>query len=415
VVSTSSGAGNLTISGNAITLPATGPGAASVGGSTAIPVITTDAYGRVASTSTAAVVAPAGTLSGATLASGVTASSLTSVGTLTGLTVSGSITPNANLTVNLGNSTSYYGTTYTGGLSANTATIGAGGVTATGNIAVNTATDAAITTTTTVAEIFNSGATTLKIGGAATTINIGATTGSIVPAANAAVNLGSSTAYWGTVFAGQHTGNAFTVGGGGITSSGNIVPSANATINSGSTSAYWNNSYAVTGNYNKINIGGQGIVPTSNVAVNLGSATAWFNTFYGVSTQAQYADLAENYQADAIYEPGTVLMFGGEAEVTVADPDTTAVAGVVSTNPAHLMNGALQGARVVALALQGRVPCRVIGPVAKGDILVSAGFGYAKAAPDRQLGMRFGQAIGKALENVDPGTKATIEVVVGRV
>ena len=89
VVSTSSGAGNLSISGTAVTLPATGPGAGSVGSSTAIPVITTDAYGRIASTSIAAVVAPAGTLSGSTLAATVTGSSLTSVGTLTGLTVSG--------------------------------------------------------------------------------------------------------------------------------------------------------------------------------------------------------------------------------------------------------------------------------------------------------------------------------------
>ena len=284
VVSTSSGTGNLSISAGAITLASTGPGAASVGSSTAIPVITTDAYGRVASTSTAAVVAPAGTLSGSTLNSGVTASSLTSVGTLTGLTVSGAVVPNGNVTVNLGG-----------------------------------------------------------------------------------------------------------------------------------TSAYWNNTYAATGNYNQINIGAQGIIPTSNVVANLGDATHWFNTFYGKATQAQYADLAENYQADAIYEPGTVLMFGGENEVTVADADTTAVAGVVSTNPAHLMNGALQGAKVAPIALQGRVPCKVIGPIAKGDILVSAGFGFAKTAPDRQLGMKFGQAIGKALENVDPGTKATIEVVVGRV
>ena len=89
VVSTSTGAGNLSISGTAIALPATGPGAGSVGSSTAIPVITTDAYGRVSATTTAAVIAPAGTLSGSTLNSGVTASSLTSVGTLTGLTVSG--------------------------------------------------------------------------------------------------------------------------------------------------------------------------------------------------------------------------------------------------------------------------------------------------------------------------------------
>ena len=99
----SSGAGNVTVSASTgavtLALPATGPGAVSVGSSTAIPVITTDAYGRVASTTTAAVVAPAGTLTGSTLASGVTASSLTSVGTLTGLTVSGTTTLQGNVQV----------------------------------------------------------------------------------------------------------------------------------------------------------------------------------------------------------------------------------------------------------------------------------------------------------------------------
>lgn len=99
----SSGAGNVTVSASTgavtLALPNSGPGAVSVGSSTAIPVITTDAYGRVASTTTAAVVAPAGTLTGSTLASGVTASSLTSVGTLTGLTVSGTTTLQGNVQV----------------------------------------------------------------------------------------------------------------------------------------------------------------------------------------------------------------------------------------------------------------------------------------------------------------------------
>jgi hypothetical protein len=129
-----------------------------------------------------------------------------------------------------------------------------------------------------------------------------------------------------------------------------------------------------------------------------------------VSTTAKYADLAENYQGDKPYAPGTVVMFGGDYEVTVADTDTTAVAGVVSTNPAHLMNGGLTGSNVVALALQGRVPCQVIGPVKKGDIMVSAGFGYARTNNTP----RPGTAIGKALQDY-PGTgKAVIEVVVGR-
>ena len=151
------------------------------------------------------------------------------------------------------------------------------------------------------------------------------------------------------------------------------------------------------------------IRPTANLTYNLGSTTAWFNNIYGVSTQARYADLAENYQADAHYEPGTVLEFGGEREVTIATEGTKRVAGVVSTNPAHLMNGGLSGQNVVPLALQGRVPCKVTGPVQKGDLMVSAGFGYARANNDAHVG----QIIGKALADFS-GVKGTIEVVVGR-
>ena len=152
------------------------------------------------------------------------------------------------------------------------------------------------------------------------------------------------------------------------------------------------------------------IVPNANASVNLGSSGAWWATIYGTAIHAQYADLAENYQADKAYTPGTVVMFGGSAEVTVADADTTRVAGVVSTNPAHLMNGGLTGANVVPLALQGRVPCNVIGSVKKGDMMVSAGFGYAKASANPQVG----QVIGKALNDFT-GAKGQIEVVVGRV
>ena len=153
-----------------------------------------------------------------------------------------------------------------------------------------------------------------------------------------------------------------------------------------------------------------GIHPMANASVNLGDSTHWYNVLYGKAYQAQYADLAENYQADKAYPPGTVVMFGGAEEVTVADADATSVAGVVSTNPAHLMNGGLTGANVVPLALQGRVPCNVIGPVKKGDMMVSAGFGYAKASKTPSVG----QVIGKALADFG-GAKGQIEVVVGRV
>jgi hypothetical protein len=335
------------------------------------------------------------------------------------------ILPSANVTQNLGSSTAYWGTTYTGQLTANAITVG-GNVTVTGNIMPG----ANVT--------YNLGSSEFRwkdLFLSGSTINLGGTTISAPIGGALAVNTGNIVAGGGTASSSTTTGALVVVGGVGISGSintgGSITPSANVTQNLGSATAYWGTTFTgqVTANTVVANAGtgnaavytgnvyhAGNIIPfTSNAFYNLGTSTSWWNTFYGVSTQAKYADLAENYQADAIYEPGTVLMFGGENEVTVADPDTTAVAGVVSTNPAHLMNGALQGAKVVALALQGRVPCKVIGPVTKGDILVSAGFGFAKTAPDRQLGMRFGQVIGKALENVAPGIKATIEVVVGRV
>jgi hypothetical protein len=131
--------------------------------------------------------------------------------------------------------------------------------------------------------------------------------------------------------------------------------------------------------------------------------------FVGTATSAQYADIAENYTADAVYGPGTVLEFGGSAEVTIAADETTRVAGIVSTQPAHLMNSMLTGEHTVAVALLGRVPCRVRGVVAKGDMLVSGGDGYARAKQNPIMGT----VIGKALQ-ASAGDHSVIEVVVGR-
>jgi hypothetical protein len=120
--------------------------------------------------------------------------------------------------------------------------------------------------------------------------------------------------------------------------------------------------------------------------------------------------LAEKYVADAEYAPGTVLVFGGSAEVTVDATDADRrVAGVVSTNPAFIMNDGLDAAFVATVALTGRVPCLVTGPVHKGDLMVTAGLGRARAEADP----RPGTIIGKALEDFD-GESGTIEVVVGR-
>ena len=103
------------------------------------------------------------------------------------------------------------------------------------------------------------------------------------------------------------------------------------------------------------------------------------------ATAARYADLAERYLADADLEPGTVVCFGGEAEVTACNEENHhAVAGVVSTDPAYLMNAEADG---VAVALCGRVPCKVSGPVAKGDLLISCLL-YTSPSPRDQRGSR---------------------------
>ena len=157
---------------------------------------------------------------------------------------------------------------------------------------------------------------------------------------------------------------------------------------------------------NAVAIGNGG---TSGVG-NIGASGATFNTAFIKSTSAQYADVAEKYVSDADYEAGTVLDFGGEHEVTLCDTDMSRkLAGVVSTQPAYLMNDAVKGDHTVTLALLGRVPCKVRGPIAKGDMLVSAGEGYARAENIPQIGT----VIGKALEDFN-GDRGVIEVVVGR-
>lgn len=153
------------------------------------------------------------------------------------------------------------------------------------------------------------------------------------------------------------------------------------------------------------------LTPNGNTTVNLGGTSNWWNNIYGTAIHAQYADLAENYLADAEYDPGTVLMFGGSAEVTVASLETIALAGVVSTNPAYIMNSKLAGPNVVTIALIGRVLCKVVGPINKGDLLVSAGSGLAKSAIDTKPG----QVIGRSMESVDENVQKTIEIVVGRI
>ena len=152
------------------------------------------------------------------------------------------------------------------------------------------------------------------------------------------------------------------------------------------------------------------IMPTANATANIGSATSSFNTVFAKATSAQYADLAEMYEADADYAPGTVLEFGGDKEVTISNtPFSPLVIGVVSTNPAYLMNSTAQGKYMAAIALVGRVPTQVIGPVSKGAMMVSAGNGHAQSAAAPGMGT----VIGKAVEDFT-GESGVIEITIGR-
>ena len=159
------------------------------------------------------------------------------------------------------------------------------------------------------------------------------------------------------------------------------------------------------------------LTPSANATYNIGSGSARYSNVYadvfnGVATSARFADLAENYLGDNTYEPGTVIVFGGQNEVTVSQEFmTTKIAGIVSTNPAHLMNAELAGDFVVTVALQGRVPCKVSGKISKGDMLVASDVPGVAIASDNP---KLGSVIGKALENYDSTEVGTIEVVVGR-
>jgi len=173
-----------------------------------------------------------------------------------------------------------------------------------------------------------------------------------------------------------------------------------------------------------ITVGGSGVATFTSTGIinnmgngigNIGNSTGYFNTVFAKATSAQYADLAEMYQGDDSYVPGTVVEFGGTHEITITTTlSSTSVAGVVSTNPSYLMNSGLNGPNSVPVALTGRVPCQVVGPVKKGDRLVSSaipGVAQALDAPSYQPGC----VIGKSLEDWSEATVKLVEVVVGRV
>jgi len=213
------------------------------------------------------------------------------------------------------------------------------------------------------------------------------------------------------------------LGGGTGTSSfaANITPGANVLYTLGNTTNRWSNVFAqstLVGNVFAANANiatvyvSSTILPTANTSVDLGSAGMWFNTFYGVSVQAQYADLAERFEADQPYDPGTVVALGGVKEITAAAEELSEdVFGVISTRAAYLMNGAAGSDTThPPVAVNGRVPVRVVGQIRKGDRLVSAGNGLARAGAKNEISAF--NVIGRSLQDKLDTGEGTIEAIV---
>ena len=153
--------------------------------------------------------------------------------------------------------------------------------------------------------------------------------------------------------------------------------------------------------------GTQGIETDTNLTYNPST-----NVLSTTATSARYADLAEKYKTDQTYEPGTVVVVGGSQEATESHTaNDHKVLGIISTAPAYLMNNDIEGQDV---ALIGRVPCKVVGDIQRGDLLVTSDVsGHAKAwDPENVLP---GTIIGKALEAHEGEDPGVIEVAVGKV
>ena len=381
---------------------------------------------------------------------------ITSVGSLTSLTVTGNANVGnlgtAGLVVATGNVTG--GNLVTGGVVSATgnvtgANINSAGTVTASRLVSNIATGTAPFTVTSTTQVANLNVATAGLATYATTANAVAganvsgtvssatTAGTVTTAAQPNITSTgtlTSLSVTGNISAGNVSATTFTGAlSGAATTAGTVTTAAQPNITStGTLSALTVSANVATGgiktdNYyyaNGVSISFAGAYSNSNVAsylptftgtVGATALTTGANTTAGNITgnwvlttgsrlNATYADLAEYYEADDVYEPGTVLEFGGDKEVTIASDGTTRVAGVVSTNPAYAMNANCQGI-AVAIALQGRVPTKVRGTINKGDMMVSGGNGFARPSSAPQMGT----VIGKALENFDG-----VEVAVGR-
>lgn len=229
--------------------------------------------------------------------------------------------------------------------------------------------------------------------------------GNVLPAANITQDLGSASQRWKDLWLSDST---IYLGNAQISANSTSLiltnPEGGQTTLSGSSTSIQATTISASGNVNGGNLITSGNVSCLNLSAS-GNVTA-------KNIDSINADLAERYIADADYTPGTVVVFGGNQEITqstqYADPR---VAGVISTAPAYTMNSSANG---LPVALQGRVPCRVIGQIAKGDLIASSDLPGVATRLNPQH-WQPGSAIGKALENHSGDQEGVIEVIVGRV
>ena len=150
----------------------------------------------------------------------------------------------------------------------------------------------------------------------------------------------------------------------------------------------------------------------SNAVGNIGSSASYFNRIFATATTALYADVAERFESDELLDPGTVVELGGSKEITRSRVELSEnVFGVISTRPAFTMNGgAGEDDTHPAVAMTGRVPVKVTGIINKGDRLVSAGDGIARAAqPGEATSFN---VIGRALVSKSTNDLGTVEAIV---
>ena len=266
------------------------------------------------------------------------------------------------------------------------------------------------------ASIANLTATTATVTGALTTTEI--TTGS-------AVTNGTLTGIWTVTGNTGTNASAIVLDTGGIA----ISNSAGANLYGIRTDKYMyanGDPISFAGTYSNANV--TAFLPTYNgniltgttQAANLttganttaGNITGNWTLTTGSRLTATYADLAERFSADDVYTPGTVVELGGEAEITAVKYELSEdVFGVISDNMAFLMNnGAGDNETHPAVAMTGRVRVKTLGTVRKGQRLVSAGEGHARAAEDGEA-TAF-NVIGRALEDKTTTDFGTVEAIV---